>query len=571
MRRLNLEELKAISQPPNEGLTDWLSRAEDGVEFLKAMVQGDEILLYVNAPAVLIHGVLAPISQVTPPEPDDLLGSFIQLDDCWKIQRSYGGGEGHRVYLEPPFCSQSCKSLVGGEKLIYQRKFHGVHDGPAPVELSQKLVHSLDLHFMPERNAFCRLDKRGDIEDVIRIVRPELSADKGGFIAVMILAKDLSTYMALSGTALVYRFDFTRFMLGNFSGWNDETLHDQRHSDLFYNASVVAGHASYANGCMIVRPTRTIDDIVMEWREEIEPQNREYATFKIFNRKNNVEIETSCAPECLSNYFQQSDLPWEISPAFFRPDVLHRFKADPEKYTLDDRSITCRGAWHLKTYDINEAGQVHTYIGYLANLPIEEQRYWQAFNEWPRGPISKRAHESDILGEWSSSYDPLNAIKSKVRTLDRNAPEWWKVRGDVLSEAARYPATDSVSEWANEILALDQLLVEGFLVKPIKALATAAGAAIETNWGSLKVLEEYMVAIGRSPEEAKNIVAPLRKLHALRSHTKGHGAVSERRNQERAARSKFGTLRAHFTALAAECEAAFQNILVALNSSTPQP
>jgi len=67
---------------------------------------------------------------------------------------------------------------------------------------------------------------------------------------------------------------------------------------------------------------------------------------------------------------------------------LHRFKADPEKYSLDDRSITCRNAWYLKSYDINEAGQVHAYIGDLARLPIEEQRYWQSFNEWSNGSIS---------------------------------------------------------------------------------------------------------------------------------------------------------------------------------------
>ncbi|WP_155636014.1 hypothetical protein [Burkholderia stagnalis] len=114
---------------------------------------------------------------------------------------------------------------------------------------------------------------------------------------------------------------------------------------------------------MIVRSTIPLQQLIDEWKEESSPtRTKEYATFKIFDRKNNVEVETSCAPEFLSNYFQKSDLPWEISPAFFRPDVLHRFKADPEKYSLDDRSISCRNAWYLKSYDINEAGQVHAYI-----------------------------------------------------------------------------------------------------------------------------------------------------------------------------------------------------------------
>jgi len=73
-----------------------------------------------------------------------------------------------------------------------------------------------------------------------------------------------------------------------------------------------------------------------------------------------VITEISCNPTCLANYFTKSDLPFEISPAFFRPEVLLRYKSDPDKYELTIRSISCRDAWYLQTYDINDAGQVHT-------------------------------------------------------------------------------------------------------------------------------------------------------------------------------------------------------------------
>ena len=115
-------------------------------------------------------------------------------------------------------------------------------------------------------------------------------------------------------------------------------------------------------------------------------------------------------------------MPWKISPTFFRPEVLQKYKADPEKYTIDGRSINCRGAWYLTTYDINEAGQVHSYIGYLAQLPYEEQLYWRSFNEWPKGNISKRAFQTDILGEFSKEDDPLAELKRQVEVLDRAPP-----------------------------------------------------------------------------------------------------------------------------------------------------
>ena len=100
-------------------------------------------------------------------------------------------------------------------------------------------------------------------------------------------------------------------------------------------------------------------------------EEREHTSFIAQDWKNKRIAEISCAPGATANYFTESDLPFELSPAYFRPEVLSKYKADSQKYTLQDRSITCRGAWHLKTYDINEAGQVHTYLVYLRQLPMQ--------------------------------------------------------------------------------------------------------------------------------------------------------------------------------------------------------
>lgn len=64
------------------------------------------------------------------------------------------------------------------------------------------------------------------------------------------------------------------------------------------------------------------------------------------------------------------------SPVFFNAQVLDKYKADPRRSTgWGHRSINCRQAWSLQTYDINEAGQVHTCITHLGNLPYREQLY----------------------------------------------------------------------------------------------------------------------------------------------------------------------------------------------------
>ena len=568
-RRFNIATLKPLAQAPPDNVSNWLVGAEDSVAFLKANAQSEEIVIYASSAALLIHGVLAPAKQVTPADQVDLMRGFVQTDESWVIQKSYGGAEGHKVYLQPPLTFAG-KSLLGGEKLIFRRSFAGVQKGESPVELNQKLVHSLGLHFVPARSAYSRLDDHGDIEDVIRVLRAELGNGHDSLTAVTILAKDLSTYMTLTDMALVFSFDFTRFVPSNFSGWGDHERIERRAPDLFYNGAAI-DNASYVNGRMIIRSAIPLQQLIDEWKEESNPTKREYATFKIFDRKNGVEIETSCAPEFLSNYFEESALPWEISPAFFRPDVLLRFKSDPEKYALDDRTISCRNAWYLNGYDINEVGQVHAYIGDLARLPIEEQRYWQSFNEWPKGSISKRAHENDIKGEFSSEYDPLQILKYKIRKLNDAPPAWWLPRSPEHLNAARYPATDSTFEWANEILALDQLVVEGFQVKFLRKVLEDKGAEAESSWASLRVLGAILVATGLSEGEAKTTLTPLSKLHGLRNKLRAHSSIHEKNNEERLARSTHGTLRAHFKWLTGECDKAFDIVLTALDVEDLNP
>ncbi|WP_448121526.1 hypothetical protein [Xanthomonas arboricola] len=567
MRRYNEQSLRSLMWPPADDPAAWLLGAETAVDFLRDNATRDELVLYASGGAVLLHGVLAPIAQVSPPDQGDLLRAYVMPDDAWRIQKVWGGGEGHRVYLEPPLSSPGCNSLVGGEKLIYRRSFDGVAKAPSPVELSQKLVHSLGLYWVDERSAYCRLDQRGDIEDVIRVTGFKGAANEPDAVVVTILIKELAMYMALADMALVFKFNFTRYEAKNFGGWDQERQSSKKAApDLFYNQGRSV-NASYANGIMILRPNVTVEQLVQDWKDEDDESKRQYATFKIFDWKNQRQFETSCAPGHLSNYFQKSDNPYELSPVFFRPEVLTRFKNDQEKYDLDDRTIGCRNAWYLKSYDINDAGQVHAYIGDLAKLPYEEQVYWQSFNEWPKASISKRAFESDFEGKWSGEYEPLHMLKYKIRQLDETPPTWWKTRGDELMNAARYPATDSVSEWGDEILALDQLLVEGFLQKPLQKLAADAGRTVDKQWQSLRLLQDYLEAQGRTAEGARAVIDPMYRLHKLRSLLKGHGAPSERTAETKKARTEHGTLRAHFKALTGACYASFITVLKALGAA----
>jgi hypothetical protein len=255
-----------------------------------------------------------------------------------------------------------------------------------------------------------------------------------------------------------------------------------------------------------------------------------------------------------------------MSPVFFRAEVLHRYKADPEKYDLGERTIYCRGAWSLQTFDVNDAGQVHTYLRYLAYLPYKEQLYWQSFNEWPKGPLSKRVITTDFEGECYTEYDSLHSLKRQIERLDEDKPSWWQPRGKELAKAVHYPATASPAEWANEILALDHLLNEGFRPKELRSILKALGHSFEPEWKTFRLLEECLVGSGVDEEDSQTAVTALRTLRDLRNVLKGHPAMAKKREQEKQAIAKFGSFRAHFAHIAAECDSALRLIIGTLLS-----
>jgi len=556
-----LISLNSLAHPPAGDASAWLSSAEDGVEFLKQQTHASTTILYASVGSVLIHAVLAPLESLDPPDQQDLSHDFITPDASWMIEHVSGGSEPDRVYLAPPMDRQS-KTLRNGEKLVFRRSF--VASTGVCTEISQRLVHTLNLHFIEERNAYCRLNEDGDVENVITVTEiPGSDWDRG--IIVTILTKDFDEYMRLGGMGMVVFFDFTRTRRSSFDGWSNDTPINFSARDLFYHGGLMAGHGSYVNGRMIVRPSITYEEIVSSRVAGRSGLVRQFATFKAIDLKTREPIEVSCGPEALSNYFQKdSRLPLEMSPVFFNAEVLHRYKADPDKYELRDRSIYCRGTWELRTFDINDEGQVHTYLRYLRELPYKEQACWQSFNEWPKGWLSERAITTDFKGEVYTEYDSLNYLKQKIRSLDDKPPDWWIKRGEALAKAVHYPATASAAEWANEILALDQLLIEGFREKALRTLVVTSGHEPEREWKALRLLEECLIGKGVDPEDARKASGSLRALREMRNVTKGHAASTKRKQLEKDAITKHGSFRAHFADVAQDCDAAMELVLLNL-------
>jgi hypothetical protein len=114
------------------------------------------------------------------------------------------------------------------------------------------------------------------------------------------------------------------------------------------------------------------------------------------------------------------------------------------------------------------------------------------------------------------------------------------------------------------LLALDQMLVEGFVPTELRKIAVSVGVKIDTAWQGLKIIQEILRA--KDSLTADQVVEPLRELHRLRSKVPGHH-TGERVKLEAAALREFGSLPAHFRALCTRCDEAFELIVAALTAA----
>ena len=309
--------------------------------------------------------------------------------------------------------------------------------------------------------------------------------------------EQIELYLAASNSVLVRMFDFSLLNRETFLSWPHG--HEQRivkSKSFFFRRKVIDGYAGYTRGVQIIRPSRSkakiFSSLKGSWSRN---KGHMHVKFLAYDWRNKRFTQISTDPAATTNYFQagENSLPFELSPAFFRPEVLLKYKGDRDKYTVGERGIYCRGAWTLRRNDVNEAGQVHAYICDLRNLPYEEQLYWKSFNEGPKAGISQRADEHDFKGKFVSITSPLQVVLSIVKRWAASDMTWWKLRKEALLERVSTPRTSSRDEWAEAFMDLSKLVVECFQVGAIRTRLRKTSIAYYKEDGSLTLLEKFLI------------------------------------------------------------------------------
>jgi len=537
---VNLDEVPADSRE----FSEWI-KAEAHLTFLRRNALADELAISALGEYSFINSVAVRNDRLSPVDRDDLMGW--DFNTYMPIASYVTEGGRDDVWVERGLNGTRTKMLEGAVQLVFGRTFEGwTGPGRNYFEVHQEYAHLSGIHWRPEKRAYCRFNEHGDIEPVVSVTTRE---DKGSsLVLVSFKWEPLEEYLVASNASLVRMFDFTLWRRSGFSGWSDELPQKFYDSDqLFYRRKVMPDYAAYTRGVQIIRPRRPEKAVFTCMTDNwFGRENKEYAEFIAYDWRNNSITKISTEPGATANYFnaEGNSLPFELSPAFFRPEVLLKYKADRDKYTVGDRDISCRAAWRLEGIDVNEAGQVHAYICDLRRLPYEEQLHWLSFNEPPKASISNRAIINDFKGEWVTFMEPPRKVLSVIRRWHNDKVVWWTLRDEKLLDRVNTPLTASRDEWAEAFMDLAKLVVEGFETKPIRAKLDMAQVSYEKEDKTIALLEKLLNK-GDTSGQVQKLVG-LRTVQFLRSTVKGHASGSESERLAQDALMEHETFGNHF-------------------------
>jgi len=559
-----LNAITSLNDAPanSDDFSKWIS-AESHLLFLRENSRANEIVIIASGRNTYINSVIVQNIKLSPIDKDDLLGW--NMNPYIPFASYVTGSKSDEIWIERGIKDTGSNALDGATQLIYGRIFRGwTGAGRNYYEVHPEYTHLSDIHWCSERQAYCRFNSDGDIEDIVSITISDTQMDKVNLVSFN--WNTLEEYLVCSDTSLVRMFDFTLYRPLNFTRWSDGLPEKFIESDiLFYKQKVMPGVASYTRGVQIISPRqpKTIVSNLMrdKWQGKT---NREYAEFIALDWRNERITKISTKPGATANYFnaEGNSLPFELSPAFFKPEVLLRYKADHDKYLVGEREISCRESWSLDGIDVNEAGQLHVYICDLRNLPYNEQLYWLSFNEPPKTGISKRAFTHDFKGEWTTFTNPLQEVLTIIKRWNRRKVGWWTLRDEMLLDRVNTPLTESRDEWAEAFMDLYKLIIEGLETKYIRAKLNLGEFKFEKTDGTILLLEK-LLNNGTTTDDGKKLLG-LRNVWLVRSKVKGHVEGREARELAKEAIKEHETFKKHFEdicALVADDLETIENIL----------
>jgi hypothetical protein len=489
---------------------DWASIDPPQGETLEAFrheLQGSWVWLHRQRGAAMGHSIGQYSALLTP----ERVAAGVS-DPGWDVHIG-GGGYGFTQYHD----AEGGKSVYerypgdGVELIVHDRDWHGAR--PSELEIVEEFRLLFNLWEDRAARTYYDFDGSGDP------MKAAVITDDG----VRVLPSLLRRYQAAKQMYLALYLDSTR--------WSDDLPADEfrwDHSDeatilTYYRGGTALSDRPFSRllGKRLVPPP----PIEASGIPPFEPEKK-YEEFAITVTDTGEDILFTSDPDQLANYFGANPgNPHYLTPVYFRREVLHKYYANPDRYTVEDGYIRCAGLWGLQV-DNDRAGQVMAFLGDLGrDIPQAEARYWRSFNIPPPGEgPSKTLIRRAFGGQFA---DPESVDLRFPRAYRQTNEAWRTAFGEPLfkplHEDDRHvlsklhvPVTDGAAEFDEQVLYLAKLLVDSLNEE---GLSAKVGKGAKGEKGLTK-LERLLTEGGLS--DARSLLTPFADVQGLRSRGAAH-------------------------------------------------
>lgn len=468
----------------------------------------------------------------------------------------FGGGEESTSYLR--FGRED-----GIEPLVFLRTFHGVR--PSCLELSEEFRHFHNLVFDVQSSHFVKTLEDGTDQIVGRLQPKRMD----------LRLREVRQFLAIKEMHLAIYFDFVRFADVDPASIPASAPAAEVADEFIRYTFQASGcdfslrkrHRSFSRllGKKIVAPLPKSESGFWPYDEA----ERWYEEFIIRVDENGGPVLHSCNPELLADYFGgDPDAPRYLTPVFFRREVLAKYYANPQRYSVEDGRLSCAALWSLRM-DNNHPDHVVVFLGDLGqDLHHSEQLYWKSFNVLPEGGVSEVTFRRSFLVEFTDPDRP----DLKFKYLFENFCSRWRERHGwdlflPLTEAdshvyaaLRVPLINDQSEFDGQVLSLAKVVIDSINERAIEA-EIGAGPAGEKGISKLaRYLESLQV------DRREECVSFLRDLQDLRSSGVAH---RKGKNYDHVS-ARFGIGEKELIRVFEEILAQASNLVVTVASAAPE-
>ena len=251
----------------------------------------------------------------------------------------------------------------GIEPLVIDRAFHGIREDYLEISEEFRLFHNL--YHDSKSNQYVKIDEGGD-EQIVAVVKTDL---------VKIRLKEIQQFLAIKEMHLSIQFDcreysaYTLRELGLIAGGDEH--HDRLCRWALYYGERGLSHSQRAIsrlfGKRLIQPLPKAKSGFWGFAEE---QKKEYTYFIIGVDDSGDEVEHTCDPDALADYFGGNQgAPNYLTSVSFRKQVLDKYYQQPSKYEVSVGILRCGSLWGLQI-DNHHDDKVCAWLGDLGrDLP----------------------------------------------------------------------------------------------------------------------------------------------------------------------------------------------------------